>query len=124
MSNETPEDANDVANGGFGSTPAAGRDGPKNWIVLAALLAVTGTVYAPIFKQSFLQYDDNLYITANAIVRRGLSLDGIRYAFTTTDLGNWHPLNWLSHMLDVQIFGLNAGAMKAVNLVLHLFNST
>jgi len=66
--------------------------------------------------------DDELYVTANARVQQGLTPENIRWAFTTTEAANWHPLTWLSHMLDVQLFGLDAGKHHFASLLLHLLN--
>ena len=63
------------------------------------------------------------YILENPQVREGLTGDGIRWAFTSTDASNWHPLTWLSHMLDVQLFGLDPGARHLVNVALHAVNA-
>src|SRR6185369_12828022 len=81
-----------------------------------AVLAVYGQVYS----HGFIAYDDPGYVRDNIVVRRGLTWDGLRWAFTTNRLGHWHPLVWLSYMLDVQLFGASPGAMHVVNVVLHV----
>ncbi|MEW6303127.1 MAG: tetratricopeptide repeat protein [Verrucomicrobiota bacterium] len=91
--------------------------------IFSALLAfLVVALYWPVRDFEFLDFDDHLYAT-NAKVLAGLSLDGVRWAFTTFDASNWHPLTWLSHMLDVQLFGLNAGARHLVNVLLHALNT-
>ncbi len=68
----------------------------------------------------FVNYDDDEYVVQNAAVRDGLTRQGIVWAFTTFEAANWHPLTWLSHMLDVEIFGLWAGGHRLTSLLLHL----
>lgn len=71
----------------------------------------------------FVNYDDPQYITENPIVQRGLTLENVKWAFTTFHFHNWHPLTWLSYMADCQLFGVNARALHLVNLGLHLANT-
>jgi len=71
----------------------------------------------------FINFDDPQYVTENPHVRSGLSLKGIAWAFSTTHASNWHPLTWLSHMLDVQLFGLKPGWHHLVNVFFHILNS-
>jgi Tfp pilus assembly protein PilF len=87
------------------------------------LVAIALVAFAPVFSYGLVDYDDIAYITDNSNVRAGLTLSGIRWAFTTGYMANWHPLTWLSHMVDVQLFGENAGAYHAVNLLLHVLNT-
>ena len=70
---------------------------------------MTLAVYAQVMSHQFIILDDKRYILENPIVKQGLTLTGIAWAFTTFHAANWHPLTWLSHMLDCQMFGLNAG---------------
>jgi len=80
-------------------------------------------VAAALFSQTagfeFLNYDDDDYVTRNPVVARGLSLEGISWAFTSVHASNWHPLTWLSHMLDVQLFGMDPGPHHLTSVVLH-----
>ncbi len=87
------------------------------------ILAVTLAVYAQIGNHAFTNYDDDGYITENYRVLQGLSLAGVKWAFTTLTESNWHPLTWLSHMLDCHLFGQDAGLHHWMNLVLHLVNT-
>jgi hypothetical protein len=96
----------------------------RTQIALAAVLAgLVLAVYAQTYRHGFVEYDDPGYVGENAVVRRGLTLYGVRWAFTTGLLGNWNPLTWLSYMLDVQLFGADAGALHLVNVALHLVNT-
>jgi tetratricopeptide (TPR) repeat protein len=91
---------------------------------MALLLAlITLLVYWPVARDSFINYDDNDYVTENRAVQNGLTWAGVKWAFTTGHASNWHPVTWLSHMLDCELFGLNAGAHHSVNLLLHAANA-
>ena len=94
------------------------------WSVAALLMAGTLILYLQVAGHEFLHYDDDQYVTGNGWVRGGLSASGVRWAFTTLQVANWHPLTWLSHMLDVQLFGLDPGAHHLVNAVLHAANAS
>ncbi len=89
------------------------------WIV-AALIAINVIVFAPIRQYDFVSWDDSYYVTENANVRAGLTWQGVSWALTTGDMYYWHPLTWLSHMLDVELYGLNAGGHHLTNLLLHI----
>jgi Flp pilus assembly protein TadD len=89
--------------------------------VLLAL--VTLLVYLPVRHYAFVDYDDPDYVTDNPIVQAGLTWSGFQWAFTTGHASNWHPLTWLSHMVDCQLFGLNAGRHHLVNVLFHATNA-
>ena len=90
-------------------------------VVLAVVLAgVTAFVYAPVAGFAFVSLDDPLYITGNEWVLRGLDAESIEWAFTQSVGANWLPLTFLSHMLDIEWFGLDPGAHHVTNLVLHI----
>ncbi len=103
------------------STRWHGRGG--GWWAAAALALSTALLYARSAGHPFLLYDDARYLTENPVVLRGLSWSGVRWAFTTLYFGNWHPLTWLSYLLDVQLFGLDAGAHHLESAVLHAANA-
>lgn len=92
-------------------------------LALLLIAAVTVAVYWPLLHNGFIDFDDDLYVTANMIVRQGLTLEGFFWAFSSFHAANWHPLTWLSHMLDVELFGLNPQGHHAVSLLLHTVNS-
>lgn len=79
--------------------------------------------YYQVLHFDFINYDDDQYVYDNPVVQQGLTLRGIAWAFTTDTLGNWHPLTWLSYMLDVELFGVTPGAMHAVNVAFHILNT-
>ncbi len=92
------------------------------WIAIGLAIA-TLLAYSPVFGNRFVMLDDPLYLTNNSRVQDGLSVDSVRWAFTTLDASNWHPLTWLSHMLDVSLFGLDPAGHHAMNLFFHILNS-
>jgi protein O-mannosyl-transferase len=87
------------------------------------LAAIVVALYWRVLGNQFVDFDDEIYVTANDHVKAGLSLDGFRWAFTNIENGNWHPLTWLSHMLDVQWFGLDPGGHHFVSVLWHAANS-
>ena len=92
------------------------------WIALALGLA-TLAVYGQVLTHQFINFDDDAYLWANPMVAVGLTWKGIAWAFTTFHCANWHPLTWLSHMVDSQLFGLNAGGHLFVNSLFHIANT-
>jgi tetratricopeptide (TPR) repeat protein len=92
--------------------------------LIALLLAlVTLAVYLPVRTHSFVNYDDPDYVTENPFVKNGLTWPDIRWAFTAFHASNWHPLTWLSHMADCELFKLNPGGHHLVNVLFHAANS-
>src|SRR5882672_860629 len=92
-------------------------------IIIAAFLALgVFAVFSPVRHFDFVNFDDDKYVITNPVVRDGLSYAGVRWAFTSTYASNWHPLTWLSHMLDVQLFGMNAGRHHLTSVVFHAAN--
>jgi protein O-mannosyl-transferase len=87
------------------------------------LIIVTCTVYWQVNSYQFVNFDDGKYILENPHVRTGLTSEGFIWAFTSTYASNWHPLTWLSHMLDVQLFGLDPGPHHLVNVLFHAINT-
>jgi tetratricopeptide (TPR) repeat protein len=83
------------------------------------LIAVVLVSYSPVTHNGFLNYDDDRYIVDNSHVRAGLTWATVKWAFTTYEVANWHPLTWLSHALDCQLFGLNPAGPHYVNVLLH-----
>lgn len=90
--------------------------------VAAALAVITAATFMPLRSAQFLNLDDNVYVTQNGLVPRGVTWEGLRWAVSTAEF-NWHPLTWLSHMVDCQLFGLNAGAHHLSSVALHALNS-
>jgi protein O-mannosyl-transferase len=88
-------------------------------LLAAALIALSIAAYWPIRHHPFTNFDDPQYVAENQMVIAGLTSEGARWAFTTGHAGNWHPVTWLSHMLDVDLFGVRPGAHHTMNLVWH-----
>ena len=92
--------------------------------VCVLLAVVTFAVYWQVVNHDFIDFDDDLYVTRNLYVRDGLTLKGIHWAFSFKDKEKtyWHPLTWLSHMVDCQLFGLRPGLHHLTNLLFHIIN--
>ena len=93
------------------------------WTVLAVcifLAAITLAVFGQTRRFEFLNFDDNLYVSDNPVVQKGLTWEGFRWALAYGGIGHWHPLTWLSHMLDCQWYGLQAGGHHLTNVLLHM----
>ena len=88
--------------------------------VCVALIALSLIIYAPVRHYPFVNTDDGVYVTANANVLQGLSWSNVRWALTDARVPYWHPLTFLSHMLDVQLFGTNAGGHHVTSVILHI----
>jgi protein O-mannosyl-transferase len=104
--------------------PGPGRDTPRALIPLVCIvlsLAILA-VYWRTARYPFITFDDDVYVFRNPMVLRGVSSAGFVWAFSALHI-NWHPLTWLSHMLDVELFGLNAGRHHLVNVALHIANT-
>lgn len=80
-------------------------------------------VYNQTQGYDFISYDDGSYVYANSHIQNGLTIDNIRWAFTAINACNWHPITWLSHMLDCQLYGLNPGRHHLTNLIFHILNA-
>ena len=92
-------------------------------LICLVLAVLTFAVYSPILHHDFILYDDQQYVTQNPHVTAGLTWPGVVWAFTTTYAANWHPLTWLTHMADCQMFGLWAGGHHLVDLLWHIANT-
>jgi tetratricopeptide (TPR) repeat protein len=86
-------------------------------------VASTAWVYSDTLRFDFVSYDDPGYVLNNPNVAQGISWGGLRYALSSTDMGNWQPLNWLTYMVDYELYGLRAGGYHATNLVFHILNT-
>jgi|SRR5579862_1059146 len=93
------------------------------WLIAAGLALLDLVVYAQVRTHAFISLDDGLYVTKNPSIQHGLTWPGIVWAFTTGYAANWHPLTWLSHMLDVQLFGLWSGGHHLTSVGLHVVNT-
>ncbi len=91
--------------------------------IIGAFSVLIFLVYYPVLSSDFTNYDDPSYVTSNNYVKSGLSTHSITWAFSTFYSYNWHPLTWISHMLDVQLFGLNPMGHHVTGLLFHIANS-
>src|SRR4030043_274125 len=89
-------------------------------LVYAGLVLATVVAYQPVCNNGFVKYDDDKYVTDNANVKNGLTLQSLLWAFTSQDASNWHPLTWISHILDFQLFGLNPLGHHLTSVLFHI----
>lgn len=92
-------------------------------LICLVLALVIDAIYWQVGSHKFINLDDDVYVYNNPAVLAGLTTQGFKWAFTAFQSANWHPLTWLSHMLDVQLFGLNAGRHLYTNLAFHILNT-
>jgi hypothetical protein len=96
----------------------------KRPAILSLLLVIaTVALYYPVHNHPFINYDDRDYVYQNAQVQSGINGPSIKWAFTTSAASNWHPLTWLSHELDYQLFGLDPAGHHDVNVLFHAINA-
>ncbi len=92
-------------------------------VLCVVLAAATIALYSPVIGHSFVKWDDQPYVTANPHLHGGLGWNTIKWAFTSTELSNWHPLTWLSHALDYQLFALNPAGHHFDSIFIHALNA-
>ena len=95
----------------------------KSLLVILCLIVGIVVVYIKVQNFDFVNFDDDVYVTENYYVQKGVSLAGFKWAFTTFHAANWHPLTWLSHMLDCELYGLSPAGHHWTNVVLHIANT-
>lgn len=107
-----------------GSVAQAGALGKGRLLLYVFLGLAVFISYYPTHGNGFIdQFDDVHYVLENPAVRRGLTWEGIGWAFTTGHAANWHPLTWVSHMVDCSLYGMNPGGHHLTNLLLHVSNT-
>ncbi len=99
------------------------KPGRRIWFIAAGLGLLTFLLFARAIGNSFVNYDDPDYVTANAQVQGGITGAGIRWALTAGVASNWHPLTWMSHQLDVTLFGLDPRGHHATSVLWHALNA-
>ncbi len=92
-------------------------------MAVLAICALTVIVYYPVANFDFVDLDDDAYVFQNEQVQRGVTLEGIAYAFQTFEMANWMPLTWLSYMVDVDLFGESPASFHLVNVAIHMVNA-
>ena len=97
----------------------------KKFFLFACLALALGTLalYWPVTSYPFINFDDDEYVADNPVTQAGLTWHGLVWAFNGIHVGNWHPASWLSHMIDCQLFGTNAGGHHLVNVLFHITNT-
>ncbi|UCF42918.1 MAG: tetratricopeptide repeat protein [Planctomycetota bacterium] len=95
----------------------------KAALICVILAGATFGVYWQVLRSDFVNFDDPIYVTENEYVNTGFSWENIRWAFTAGKVSYWHPLTWLSHMLDCELYGLRPGLHHLTNLIIHIANS-
>lgn len=93
------------------------------WWCALVLAAGTLALFAPVRNFSFVNFDDDVFVFANDMVRQGFTWEGVKWAFLSADIDYWRPLSWLSHMLDVELFGLHAGGHHLTSVLIHAANA-
>jgi len=93
------------------------------WALCLLLAAVIFAVYLPVLNHPFIIYDDVDYVSQNHQVQQGLTFGTFRWALTSMEFSNWHPLTWMSHALDCEVFGLDAGGHHFSSLLLHAIDA-
>ncbi len=117
--NEAPR----AANSSSSRHPVSFRMDRQTVLLCLALVGAVFACYYPVVHNKFVHLDDDQYITDNLHVKSGLSWTTVKWAFTSFDQANWHPLTWLSHALDCTLFGLNPAGHHLVNVALHAANA-
>lgn len=92
-------------------------------IISLLLVLLIVAAYYRLANYDFVNIDDDLYVTANSRVQRGLTLDNFTWAFSSIEIANWHPLTWLSHMTDIQVYGLSPAGHHSSSVLLHIANT-
>ncbi len=100
--------------------PGFASNGQLRFLAAIGLFVLTAAVYWPVHRFGFILYDDPGYVERNRHVQQGISAGTLRFAFTTTTMSNYHPLTWISYLIDENLFRLRPGAMHAENVVLHI----
>ena len=116
LSGETTPDRSDLS-------PAGGAPDRRGLVAGLVLFVAVAGVFLPALGHGFITYDDPAYVTGNAHVTGGLTWDGLRWAFQTTAASNWHPLTWISHMADCEVFGLRPWGHHLTSVLLHALNA-
>jgi hypothetical protein len=95
----------------------------RELLICLFLIVATLAVFWQVRNHELVNFDDHHYITENPHLQAGLTPKNVIWAFTTTHASNWHPLTWLSHMLDCQLYGLNPSGHHLTSVLLHLANT-
>jgi len=97
--------------------------GNRSYLLGLLLIIFTVALYYPVRTHPYVNYDDNVYVTDNVHIQNGLTWDTFTWAFVTDHSGNWHPVTWLSHALDVEMYDLTPGGHHQTSMLLHALNA-
>ena len=97
--------------------------GYHSLVISICLAAATIAVYWPVHKYDFVKYDDDVYVYNNSNIQNGITVQSVKWAFSSGYANFWHPLTWLSHILDWRLYGRNAGGHHFTNLIFHIVNT-
>lgn len=103
--------------------PLRARKDRRVWLAAFTLSVITFAIFSPSLQNGFVNFDDHGYITENRNVLGGLSASSVAWAFTTGAMSNWHPLTWISYLIDVSLYGLNPAGHHFSSLLLHSLNA-
>jgi len=92
-------------------------------IVYVLLACLTSAIYLQVINHDFINFDDDIYITSNKYVTGGITAENLGWSLTSIYAANWHPITWLSHMADVQLYGMNPGGHHLTNIIIHLIST-
>lgn len=98
-------------------------DNRKIFLLVISLIALTAVAFHPVLQNGFVNYDDPGYITQNPNVKSGLSIKSLQWAFSSVEQSNYHPLTWISHIIDYQLFGANPFFHHLIGLLIHICSS-
>ncbi len=98
------------------------QDNRQNRVIYLVLIVITFALFSRVLNSDFINFDDGTYITENAMVQNGLTSASVVWAFTSGYATNWHPLTWISHMLDCQLYSLNPQGHHLTGLLFHILN--
>src|SRR5438093_8766959 len=121
-SGQTPNSESFREQGAFEVSQVTTLERP-DLLILLGLAVVTFGIYAQVIGHRFITIDDLSYVEENPMVNRGVTLGGLAWAFTTFHQANWHPLTWIAHMIDSQLFGTIAGGHLLANALIHTANT-
>lgn len=122
-SNTTPTSPTRTSSRNIPEEPSAFEQYKPEIYTILLLIFINVLVYVQILDHQFVSYDDKHYVYNNVILKQGLTGHTIKWAFTTHLMGHWHPITWITFLLEAQFFGFNPTAYHATNLIIHILNT-
>ena len=118
-----PPQAAELARSTSAPDSTRGSESGPAILLCGVLIALVASAFYPVLRNGLINLDDPGYVALNSHIQRGLTWDSLKWAFTAVDSANWHPLTWLSHMLDYQVFGERVWGHHLSSLILHGLNT-